>query len=343
MEFILIVLIFCITLFIYIHIYHHLKTNDDLDIYTIETPTKDKLEEVCNLRQPIKFNFKNDKLCNLYNLEKLNLNYKSYDLKIRNLENIDNMSLPLSLNSTIKLFQTDKLSSFYTENNDDFLEDTELNKNIRHNDYFLRPFMMSNSNYDILSGSKDSYTPLRYHLNYRNYFLVTEGEIKIKLCPPKNKKNIDVVHDYYNLEFRSNDNIWNIDKNDNNLNKIKFIEITIKKGEIIFIPAYWWYSIKFNDNSFILAFYYQTYMNSLSISPHYFLKILQSQNTEHSLNKKIYINDNADNIKNNLNINLLLTDKQYKLKSPSNDKPSNKEKLINKKLTASAITNELKV
>ena len=26
----------------------------------------------------------------------------------------------------------------------------------------------------------------------------------------------------------------------------------------------------------------------------------------------------------NLNTNLLLTDKQYKLKSPSNDKPSNK-------------------
>ena len=84
-------------------------------------------------------------------------------------------------------------------------------------------------------------------------------------------------------------------------------------------------------------------MNSLSISPHYFLKILQSQNTQHSLNKKIYINDNTDTIKNNLNTNLLLTDKQYKLKSSSSDKSSNKEKLMNKKLTASAITNELKV
>ena len=38
--------VFLIVLFLYIHIFFHLKTSDDLDIYDIETPSKDKLEEM---------------------------------------------------------------------------------------------------------------------------------------------------------------------------------------------------------------------------------------------------------------------------------------------------------
>ena len=31
-------------------------------------------------------------------------------------------------------------------------------------------------------------TPLKYELNYRNFFLVTQGSIKVKLIPPKSAK-----------------------------------------------------------------------------------------------------------------------------------------------------------
>ena len=63
-------LIFLLVLFFYLHIYYHLKTSNDLELYTIEEPSKDKLEEVCNLRQPVLFNFDNELLlkeCNLTN------------------------------------------------------------------------------------------------------------------------------------------------------------------------------------------------------------------------------------------------------------------------------------
>ena len=56
----MIVLIFCSILFLYIHIYFHLKTSDDLEVYEIDKPSKDKLEEICDLRQPVVFNFQND-------------------------------------------------------------------------------------------------------------------------------------------------------------------------------------------------------------------------------------------------------------------------------------------
>ena len=52
MNFIFILLIFCLVLFFYLHIYFQLKTSDDLEIYEIENPSKERLEEICDLRQP---------------------------------------------------------------------------------------------------------------------------------------------------------------------------------------------------------------------------------------------------------------------------------------------------
>ena len=56
------VLIFCIVLFIYIHINFHLRTSDDLEVYEIDQPSKDKLEEICDIRQPVIFDYNIDGL-----------------------------------------------------------------------------------------------------------------------------------------------------------------------------------------------------------------------------------------------------------------------------------------
>ena len=55
-------LIFCIVLFLYLHIYHHLKTSNDLEVYEIEKPSKDKLEEISDIRQPVIFNYNNEQI-----------------------------------------------------------------------------------------------------------------------------------------------------------------------------------------------------------------------------------------------------------------------------------------
>ena len=60
MNYIISILVFIIILFFYIHIYHHYKTSNDLEVYTLEKPTRDKLEEVCNLRQPFVFEYNNE-------------------------------------------------------------------------------------------------------------------------------------------------------------------------------------------------------------------------------------------------------------------------------------------
>ena len=40
------IIIFCIILFLYLHIQFHLKTSDDLEIFEMESSSKERLEEI---------------------------------------------------------------------------------------------------------------------------------------------------------------------------------------------------------------------------------------------------------------------------------------------------------
>jgi hypothetical protein len=303
MNIIFIVLIFCIVLFFYIHIYFHLKTSNDLEVYEIEQPSKDKLEEICDLRQPVLFNYYNEGIIDSCTRENILDIYGAFDIKIRNVKTLpDNDSelyIPLPFNSALQAVNDDKEAKYLVENNGEFLEETGLVKTYKYNDMFLRPYMVSNCSYDFIMGSVGVRTPFRYELNYRNYFLVTQGEIKVKLAPPKSTKYLYEIKDHENLEFRSLIDPWDVQKQYKaDFNKIKCLEITIKKGRILYLPAFWWYSIEFGGSTpgtthaSICCFKYRTYMNNVAIIPQLSMRILQSQNVKRTIVKNATINDN---------------------------------------------------
>jgi len=296
--------VFCIILFFYLHIHFHLKTSNDLEIYEIEQASKDKMEEICDLRQPVLFDCDEDteKITKSTNKSYLLDNYPIFEVKIReaNINNTintnngdsvnDTIFLPLPLHIATKLFAEDKNATYFSEGNMDFLLETGAQKNMSYNDEFLRPFLVSNCNYDVLMGSANVATPLRYEINYRNYFLVTQGSIKVKLFPPKSSKYLYPVKDYENLEFRSQVNPWNPQpKFRADFDKVKSLEIVLVPGRFLFIPAYWWYSFKFAENTSVSSFKYRTYMNNIAISPHIFMYALQNQNVERKTSKQIDI------------------------------------------------------
>ena len=68
MNIVLSIIIFSIVLFIYLHIYFQLKKSSDLEIYEIDKPSKEKLEEICDLRQPLMFDFVNERINEMCNL-----------------------------------------------------------------------------------------------------------------------------------------------------------------------------------------------------------------------------------------------------------------------------------
>ena len=278
-------LILCITIFLYIHIYHHIKCSNYLEIYEIDNPSKDTLEELCNLKQPLLIhNMDIMPIDFKYILE----NYKNFDIKIFNNEN-NSQNISLKLETACELFNKDVSSIYISENNKDFLEETSLVKEFKYNDIYLRPYNVSYIDYDIIFGTKNCYTKLKYNLNCRNFINVLNGKIEVTLCLPKNTKNLYVNKEYEELEFYSDINIHNIqDKYKDEFSKIKCLRIILEKNKVLQIPAYWFYSIKIiEENSLVSVFKYRSVMNTIAILPELFMKFLQSNNIKLNLTKII--------------------------------------------------------
>ena len=295
MEIIIGFFIFCLVLFIYLHVQFHLKTSEDLEMYEVEQPSKDKLEEICDLRQPVLFDFDCQKIVESSNKSYIANNYNAFEVKIRNVKETDPNSelyIPLPLHAANKLFSEDTNSTYFSENNNEFLEETGVIKSLKYNDEFLRPYMVSNCNYDIMMGSANTCSPFRYEINYRNYYLLTEGSAQIKLAPPHSIRYLYPNYDYENFEFRSPVDPWSPQpKYIADFDKMKCLEFTLTPGKTLYIPAYWWYSIKFNKNTSISCFNYRTYMNNVAVAPYIGMHALQIQNVKRNIVKKASIDE----------------------------------------------------
>ena len=285
-------------MFLYLHINYHYKTSGDLEIYTIEQPSKDKLEEICDLRQPVILDCGVENIIPNCNLSTLDDNYGAFDVKLRNTKpkDINNeMYLPIIFKEGIKLFQNDNDKKFITENNNDFLEETGVIKHYKYNDEFLRPPMVSKCMYDFWSGSIGACTPLRYHLCYRNYIYVTSGRIKMKLIPPHYAKYLSIYKDYENSEYRSPINPWDVQSQYKpEFDKVKVLDLELDTNMLIYIPAYWNYSICYEEMSSISVFKYRTFMNTIAVLPDLVMCLLQKQNVTRKTVKKAGISTDKD-------------------------------------------------
>jgi len=72
---------------------------------------------------------------------------------------------------------------------------------------------------------------------------------------------------------------------------------------MLYIPAYWWYTFKFDENTSVSCFKYRTYMNNIAISPKIFMYALQNQNIECKIVKHLDANMDA-NIETNVQGNV---------------------------------------
>ena len=276
-------LIFCLTLFFYLHVMFHLKTSNDLEIFDINQPTKETLEDACNLRQPMRMDFSNDTLENMCQRSSITSKYKTFDVNIRNIEEpLSDTGVayaPLRCDNAVNVIDNDDKKKYLIEANKNFLNETGLSKVYRDCDEFIRPYLTTYSEYDYITGSNGVQTPFRYDIHYRNYFFVISGGINVKLAPPKSIKYLNTFKDYHNFEFRSQLNPWKVqDEFSDDFDKIKCLDVRLDKGQILFIPAYWWYSMELQENTVVASFKYDSVMSLISTSQHYVMRFLQSQN-----------------------------------------------------------------
>ena len=223
------------------------------------------------------------------------------------------------------LFEND--NKYYSENNSKFIDKSNLTQELEYNDIILKPPMNSETRYDVLLGGISTSTKFKYDLNFRHFLYVSDGNINVTLSPPNNSKNMELYKDYYNFEYISSINPY-LKEDEMKMKSISKVSITLKKGQLLFIPAYWWYSIQFN-NSVVLAFKYKTYMNQLTILPEYIMSFMQRQNIKKKTQNKVYKEDIKLKKENNKKTKLK---KEKKVKKKEDKKILKTEKEEVKKL-----------
>jgi hypothetical protein len=286
------ILVFMIVLLVYLHIFYHLKVSNDLEVYEHDITNKNNLEEILNLRQPVVMNYNRQNLDTIFTIDNIYKNYKNYDINVRKNDmnnDIVDKNIVVTIDLLKNLFEND--NKYYSENNNKFIEKTNLIEELYSNDVILKPPMTSETKYDMLLGGSNTSTKFKYDLSFRHFIYVSDGDLNITLSPPINTKNMELYKDYYNFEYISPINPY-LKEDDIKMKSISKVSITLKKGQLLFVPAYWWYSIQFN-NSVALVFKYKTYMNQLTILPEYIMSFMQRQNIKKKNKNKIYKADNS--------------------------------------------------
>ena len=275
-------LIFIVVLITYIHITHQYKRSEDLEIYEMDYVNNSQLQEICDVKQPVIFEF--ETICpSVFQNADLDYISSSYGQEILNIKDTRDYGKDSSVDSvhincanTRKLFKNDAGSHYYTENNGEFLEETGLVEKVQVVDEYLKPRFTVNTKYDYMSGSAKTCSPLKYHFDYRHYYIVTSGKITVKMSPWKSCKYLHPIKDYDTYEFRSTHNCWENPTPD--MEKVRFLEYVVEKGSVLYIPPYWWYSIQFAENTSLYAITYNSLMNVVAYAPQWFLYFIQQQN-----------------------------------------------------------------
>jgi hypothetical protein len=206
----------------------------------------------------------------------------------------------MTLRSARRLLTTDTGGKYFSEKNHVFLEESGLDRLSHSVDGFLKPPLSAYSKHDIVLGSPMASTPLRYRLESHNYIAVTRGKIRVKMCPPKYGKILPTIADYEHYEFVCPIDVWSASAQKSEekeiLSKIKFLEFEVFAGTILFIPPYWWYSIRFSGDvdTTVARFTYDVTMNVLAQSKHWSLYYLQQSNIKNRPAKTIVFSEDGD-------------------------------------------------
>ncbi len=285
MQFLLNLFIFLIILFIYIHLVAQFKKSQDLEIYEMDYKDNAHLQEVCDMKQPVLFEFESvqPRLFNSLDYPSLH-DAPNFDVKLKDTYDyfggvgvrgsVNYIVLPFQ--SAFKLIDTDVNKHFMIEGNNDYVEESPYYDIYRSCDAHFKPAFTGQTKYDLFFGSRGTYTPMRYHTCYRQFLSVNSGKIHVKMTPWRSYKYLHPYHDYEEYEFVSPVDPWAPQAEYvSDYQKVKFLEFQVSKGFVLYVPPYWFYSIKYEEDTVCSGFVYNSVMNMVSNVPHYARYYLQ--------------------------------------------------------------------
>ena len=262
----------CFIAVVYLNFLEEIKVGKDLEILEMDYMNNSYLQEICRSKQPIYFLLRNgivlpdsNHLCTFdlaaftgkYGKEKVVI----YESPVRFVEK--------------SLLEVEKggeggeeregggeggereggaeASTWWSENNSPFIEETPLQRYFKYCDAFLAPFGTVATEYDFWMGSVGAIIPTRYHRRHSYFLYVMQGEITLNLAPFKalgpgpGPNNLDYV---MALEEDEKEVSW--------------MDVNVSTGYCLFVPPYWWHQTHFNQpDTLVAVFMYDNFMNSI--------------------------------------------------------------------------------
>jgi hypothetical protein len=264
--------IFTITILLYIYILYQWKYLDVLEVFEMDyVENHANLQEACDLRQPLLFPM--DMLDPIH----VPKHATTLDILVRDVRDYTGAKSLDAIEMSIERGQRflDASPPFYfSEGNAAFVKESGMLRGLEH-DAWLKPNSTVSSHYDLLFGATAVKTPFRYHTQTRRFFWTWQGETRVRLVP--HKAMTTVIRDFEFYEFYST-----------SATSDKMIEVVVPEGHVLFLPAYWWYSIEFTTSSTrVLQCSYMTAMNALAHAWDLGRYLLQQQQITRTFGKKI--------------------------------------------------------
>jgi hypothetical protein len=276
MNFFIHFLIFLVVLFIYMHIMEQYKTSDKMQLYEMDYIDNAGIQSACNVKQPFLFElrpvfseffYRQQPKIYLEQMGMLDVHLKDTDDYWRGGgggagagASVD--SIVLSYRSFHSLISSDTRAHYISEGNTDFVGEADFGSLYQRLDGFLKPPIYTcQTEYDILMGSKKAVFPLRYHTHDRIFLCVLSGKLSIKMTPWKSRSGFAgggaaaIVRDYENYEFWVRENPWGGVGGVGVGGGLQttYLEFMVLAGQTLFVPAYWFYSIRFEDADTVVA------------------------------------------------------------------------------------------
>jgi hypothetical protein len=260
--------IFIVIMFLYIHIQDQYKKGEDLEVYEMDYASNEHLQSVCAMKQPVLFHYPlPEEVAHKYESDDT-VDIPLWDIRDychNSASSID--PILLSYKSFENLAKSDPKGYYFTRKNEEWLKDVNRIDDIKMLNPGIKPPFSVHSSYELLMGSAGVHTPLQYHMDDRQFFFVTNGKISVKMTPWRSRKYMtNIVNDYDNYEFYSRTNPWI--KGVEETSKIKWLDFDVVAGYVLYIPPWWWYSIRFSSvDTQVIGIHYQTAGNILAHLP----------------------------------------------------------------------------
>ena len=284
------ILVFLLVLFAYVHIMAQYAKSQDMEIYEADFAGNAGLQEICDVRQPVVVELRGaapgffaeatlPKFLRAGATSLVALR-DGGDYLAAGDAPVEGIALPFK--TVVEMLDADADARLFSDGNADFAEDADLAADLGELDRLLRPPGTVQTRYDVMLGARGAHTPLRWAADHRRFVVVCAGSVSVKMTPFKSGKYLHEVRDYASCEFRSQIDVWAPPARfAGDLERVKFLEFELPAGSALYVPPYWWYSLRYAEaeDSLLLGYTYNTLLNRLANAGDLARCALQRHNT----------------------------------------------------------------